>query len=417
MLLDALDRLDRWRRQARSPRPRARPPGVRVRPRRRAPRRRLCRSRRRRGRAGGRAGAADPAAPHRAARGPQARGGPLRLPGHADPRARGLEGSGPRQQTLLAGLRARYKHALIDEFQDTDEVQWSIFRRIFFASPGHVLTVIGDPKQAIYCFRGADVHTYLRARGEIEAAGGARLPLTANFRSTAAAHRRVQRHPRSGGAVLPARGRDPLRPPGDLRPPRPGPRRSAGRARPRAGRAGRRDRGEVAGHLAGQAGGAGPHGRRDPRAAVARDGPLLGPPGARTPLRPRDVFVLTRTTRESREIGEVLRAARIPFAFFKQERLFETVEAREVLDLLRAIVDPDDRTARARAFITPFFAPVPDRPRGLRGIWAPPTRSCACSTSGRRWPRPATSRRCSPASSTTAAWSAASCACARASAR
>jgi exodeoxyribonuclease V beta subunit len=73
------------------------------------------------------------------------------------------------------------------------------------------------------------------------------------------------------------------------------------------------------------------------------------------PLRPRDIFVLTRTTRESREIGEVLRAAQIPFAFFKQERLFETVEAREVLDLLRAIVDPDDRTARARAFITPFF--------------------------------------------------------------
>ena len=65
--------------------------------------------------------------------------------------------------------------------------------------------------------------------------------------------------------------------------------------------------------------------------------------------------MLTRTTRESREIGEVLRAAQIPFAFFKQERLFETVEAREVLDLLRAIVDPDDRTARARAFITPFF--------------------------------------------------------------
>ena len=48
--------------------------------------------------------------------------------------ARGLEGDGPRQQTLLAGLRARYKYALIDEFQDTDEVQWSIFRRIFFAS-------------------------------------------------------------------------------------------------------------------------------------------------------------------------------------------------------------------------------------------------------------------------------------------
>ncbi|MDT7574093.1 MAG: exodeoxyribonuclease beta subunit, partial [Pseudonocardiales bacterium] len=58
-------------------------------------------------------------------------------------------------------LRARYRVVLVDEFQDTDPVQWSILRRTFH---GHTtLVLIGDPKQAIYAFRGADVVTYLDA--------------------------------------------------------------------------------------------------------------------------------------------------------------------------------------------------------------------------------------------------------------
>ncbi|MEX2533255.1 MAG: UvrD-helicase domain-containing protein [Nitriliruptoraceae bacterium] len=59
-------------------------------------------------------------------------------------------------------LRSQYTTALIDEFQDTDAVQWGIFSAVF--SPADPLIVIGDPKQAIYQFRGADVATYLRAR-------------------------------------------------------------------------------------------------------------------------------------------------------------------------------------------------------------------------------------------------------------
>ncbi len=98
-----------------------------------------------------------------------------------------LSGEGASAQLLLSTLRRRYKYALIDEFQDTDEVQWSIFRRLFFESrESHVLTVIADPKQAIYRFRGADVHTYLRARAEILQAGGVLVKLAQNFRSTAA---------------------------------------------------------------------------------------------------------------------------------------------------------------------------------------------------------------------------------------
>jgi exodeoxyribonuclease V beta subunit len=65
-----------------------------------------------------------------------------------------------------AALRQRYAITLIDEFQDTDAVQWSIVAAAFADAadqPGRALVLIGDPKQAIYAFRGADVHAYLSA--------------------------------------------------------------------------------------------------------------------------------------------------------------------------------------------------------------------------------------------------------------
>jgi len=59
-------------------------------------------------------------------------------------------------------MRQRWQVVLVDEFQDTDPVQWSVLERAFH---GHrTLILIGDPKQAIYAFRGGDIHTYLSAR-------------------------------------------------------------------------------------------------------------------------------------------------------------------------------------------------------------------------------------------------------------
>jgi len=73
---------------------------------------------------------------------------------------------------LLGKLRNRFKVAFIDEFQDTDPVQWRIFRKIFIDNRDNdlqnILFVIGDPKQAIYSFRGADVYAYLSAKNEME---------------------------------------------------------------------------------------------------------------------------------------------------------------------------------------------------------------------------------------------------------
>jgi exodeoxyribonuclease V beta subunit len=63
---------------------------------------------------------------------------------------------------LATVLRRQYRAALIDEFQDTDPLQYEIFRRVFTGPESH-LFLIGDPKQAIYGFRGADIFTYLTA--------------------------------------------------------------------------------------------------------------------------------------------------------------------------------------------------------------------------------------------------------------
>lgn len=81
---------------------------------------------------------------------------------------------------LANQLALDYPCALIDEFQDTDPVQYDIFSRIYHNRG--VLVFVGDPKQAIYAFRGADIHTYLRASNEIDKAQ--HYTLDRNFRST-----------------------------------------------------------------------------------------------------------------------------------------------------------------------------------------------------------------------------------------
>ncbi len=75
-------------------------------------------------------------------------------------------------------LRDRYDVVLVDEFQDTDPVQWEIMRRAF-GEGGTALVLIGDPKQAIYAFRGANVHAYLDAVATV----GTPWTLDVNWRS------------------------------------------------------------------------------------------------------------------------------------------------------------------------------------------------------------------------------------------
>ena len=87
--------------------------------------------------------------------------------------------AGRNGNALAATIRRQYPAALIDEFQDTDPVQYSIFSSIYPDNSGSLLYIIGDPKQAIYSFRGADIFTYKQAIAEI----GAGQSLEHNYRS------------------------------------------------------------------------------------------------------------------------------------------------------------------------------------------------------------------------------------------
>ncbi|MBM1206843.1 exodeoxyribonuclease V subunit beta [Pseudomonas fragi] len=87
-------------------------------------------------------------------------------------------------ERLATLIREQFPVALIDEFQDTDPVQYRIFETIYRIEdncPDTGLFLIGDPKQAIYAFRGADIYTYLRAR---QATAGRLHTLDTNFRSS-----------------------------------------------------------------------------------------------------------------------------------------------------------------------------------------------------------------------------------------
>lgn len=88
----------------------------------------------------------------------------------------------PGGEVLARAIRTRFPVAMIDEFQDTDPQQYRIFHRIWHGQPELAMLLIGDPKQAIYAFRGADIFTYMRARREVSA----HYTLDTNWRSSPA---------------------------------------------------------------------------------------------------------------------------------------------------------------------------------------------------------------------------------------
>ena len=104
-----------------------------------------------------------------------------------------LKPENPLSKDVIEGMRARYRLVLIDEFQDTDDTQWDIFSNIFDVEymksvQGTVrsnetflaMIMVGDPKQAIYRFRGADIAAYLKA---VEDSNLERFEMKRNFRS------------------------------------------------------------------------------------------------------------------------------------------------------------------------------------------------------------------------------------------
>jgi exodeoxyribonuclease V beta subunit len=92
-----------------------------------------------------------------------------------------LTRTGPGKNRLAKVIREQFPVAMIDEFQDTDPIQYQSFGAIYLDAENTGLFMIGDPKQAIYAFRGADIHTYLRARQDTR---GRHYTLEKNYRST-----------------------------------------------------------------------------------------------------------------------------------------------------------------------------------------------------------------------------------------
>lgn len=263
----------------------------------------------------------------------------------------------PQGAALVEALRGRFRYALIDEFQDTDENQWAVFQRVFVESDGpHRAFLIGDPKQAIYGFRGADVRAYITARDHVVARGQAPVVLDTNHRSTAAlieAYNLIldqsATQPYFDGAgvtyqapVRPGRSHTALNADGTPSVPV-----HVLEIEPRGEKLGLLElRRGLARQIA-----------REARALLFGDQQMsFGTANDQRAVEPGQVFVLTATRVESELVAAELRAAGVPFAFYKQEGLFQTNEAQAVRDLLAAIDDPADPALRGRAWITPFFA-------------------------------------------------------------
>ncbi|HEY0250139.1 MAG TPA: UvrD-helicase domain-containing protein [Kofleriaceae bacterium] len=252
---------------------------------------------------------------------------------------------GPRGPELAARLRERTPWVMIDEFQDTDPVQWEIFRTVWMDDAARGLTIVGDPKQAIYGFRGADVATYLDARDELEARGATRVDLDINRRSTAPMVEAVNK-------ILLADGISPLL---DQTIRYDHPVAASGDVELLLPRApitvfqmvgdGKREESRQA--LAVAIGLEIDKLRAHPPAWQSR--------GSEPAFTLGHCMVLTRTNVESDTVAQALRARGIACALVEGNRLFETREAHELADVLAAVAAPRDRSARMRALRTRYF--------------------------------------------------------------
>ncbi|WP_432543125.1 UvrD-helicase domain-containing protein [Kineococcus sp. SYSU DK002] len=255
--------------------------------------------------------------------------------------------------TACERLRRRYSVVLVDEFQDTDAVQWDVLRTAFHGQD-RPLVLIGDPKQAIYAFRGADVGSYLDA----VAVADATATLGTNFRSDPAVLEGTAQLLRGAAlgderiVVHPVRAHHP-------RPALVGPDGAADRSPVRL-RVLRRDGLPVTART-------GVPAVADVRAAVARDtaDQVVAVLGEGLRVRPHrggderdlaagDVAVLVRTGAQAVLVQEELRRRNVPCVLSRGPSVFATPAAREWLWLLEAVEQPHRAPRVRRAALTSF---------------------------------------------------------------
>ncbi|MVA76134.1 AAA family ATPase [Auraticoccus sp. F435] len=243
-------------------------------------------------------------------------------------------------EAARARLRERYPVVLVDEFQDTDPVQWRIVRQAFH---GHsTLILIGDPKQAVYAFRGADVHSYLEAVVEAQATH----TLSRNYRSDPSMVRAVMALFEGSAlgddrilvrAVEPGLPADRLRSHSGRYPTTPL------RIRSVEGRPGR----------------VGPVRQQVQQDLVRELGTLISSDaelcldGAWRGVRASDVAILVRAHARAEELRLALAEAGIPAVVNGGRSVHASPAAEAWVTLLEALVDPHQRSVRAAA-VTPL---------------------------------------------------------------
>src|SRR4030095_6694982 len=234
-----------------------------------------------------------------------------------------LHGGG--SPALAKSIRERYRVALVDEFQDTDPVQYSIFKRVYQGSDATV-AFIGDPKQAIYSFRGADVFTYLNAARDTKR----RYTLRTNWRSESGLVRAVN-------AVFDRPDSFQL---DEIQFRAAQPRQQADKTRLRFdGEA------EMPFHIWASSGK-----EKMPDCVATEIVRLLDCSGtiAGNKLEPGHFAVLTSTNAQAAEMQVALRARRVPSVLYSSANVFTSHEAREMRDLLAAAAQPgNEKLVRA----------------------------------------------------------------------
>ncbi|WP_075792067.1 exodeoxyribonuclease V subunit beta [Massilia putida] len=265
---------------------------------------------------------------------------------------------GPNGEALRRRILDQYPVAMVDEFQDTSPDQYRIFDLLYRVAdndPARGLFLIGDPKQSIYGFRGADIHSYLSAR---RATSGRHYQLGTNYRSTrqlVEAVNQLFRHAEGNYAAGAFRFRK-----GDENPLPFEAVDAAGRKQRLVGVDGpfqalavgmaeiddmRMDdyREFFAQHCA-------EHIVRllnDPRAGFEDDA------GRFTRLMPADIAILVRDRREAAAVRRALMQRKAASVYLSdQDSVVESIEARDVLRWLQAVANPLDVTLARAAFAT-----------------------------------------------------------------
>lgn len=247
-------------------------------------------------------------------------------------------------ELLASTIRRRYPVALIDEFQDTDPQQYRIFHRLYVGQPESALLLIGDPKQAIYAFRGADIFTYMKARAEVSA----HYTLDTNWRSSPAMVASVNQlfsrleNPFLFSEIpfLPVQAAAPNT---ALRFTLNGEEQPALRfwLQPGGGTGVSEYQQYMARQCAAEI--------RHWLAAGQQGQALIGKGEDMRPVQASDITILVRSYGEAAVMREALNALNIPSVYLSnRDSVFTTPEARELLWLLQAVLAPEqERTLRS----------------------------------------------------------------------